>query len=81
VQAIDSVRCLAEGVIDHARDANVGSILGIGFPAWTGGALQFINYTGLAAFIDRAEEFATRFGDRFSPPPLLREMAERGTRF
>ena len=77
VQAIDSVRCLEEGVIDHARDANVGAVLGIGFPPWTGGTLQFINSTGLDAFIERTEQLAARYGERFSPPPLLRQMAAR----
>ncbi|MEG0822454.1 MAG: 3-hydroxyacyl-CoA dehydrogenase, partial [Burkholderiaceae bacterium] len=81
VQAIDSVRCLEEGVVDHARDANLGSILGIGFPPWTGGTLQFINGVGLAAFIERAEQLAARYGERFSPPPLLRQMAARQQSF
>ena len=81
VQAIESVRCMQEGVIEAARDANIGSILGIGFPRWTGGTLQYINSVGLREFTLRAQALAALYGDRFEPPALLRTMAERGERF
>ncbi|MGK5530813.1 3-hydroxyacyl-CoA dehydrogenase NAD-binding domain-containing protein [Streptomyces sp. URMC 129] len=83
VEAIDSVRCLEEGVLTTVADANIGSILGIGFPAWTGGVLQYINgYPGgPAGFVARAREFQARYGDRFAPSPLLLETAERGETF
>lgn len=77
VQAIESVRCMEEGVIEAARDANIGSVLGIGFPRWTGGTLQYINSVGLRAFVRRSSELAQRYGDRFRPPALLVDMAER----
>jgi len=82
-EALESVKCLDEGVLTSVPDANIGSILGIGFPGWTGGVLQYINQYrgGLPGFIARAEELATRYGDRFTPPPLLRTMAERGETF
>jgi 3-hydroxyacyl-CoA dehydrogenase/enoyl-CoA hydratase/3-hydroxybutyryl-CoA epimerase len=82
-EAIESVRCLAEGVLNTPADANIGSIMGIGFPAWTGGVLQYINgYPGgLAGFVARAEEFAERFGPRFEPPAMLRKRAENGEAF
>ena len=81
VQALESVRCLEEGVLESTRDANVGSILGIGFPRWTGGVLQFINQVGLDSFIERARELAARYGSRFEPPALLLRMAQEGTTF
>ncbi|WP_405014020.1 3-hydroxyacyl-CoA dehydrogenase NAD-binding domain-containing protein [Kitasatospora sp. NBC_01539] len=76
-EALDSVRCLEENVLTSVADANVGSILGIGFPAWTGGVLQYINgYDGgLPGFVARARELAAAYGDRFLPPPLLEAMA------
>ena len=74
-QAIETLRCLQEGVLTSARDANVGSILGWGFPAWTGGALQFVNHVGVRAFTERAQALAQRYGERFAPPALLREHA------
>ncbi|MFE1291680.1 3-hydroxyacyl-CoA dehydrogenase NAD-binding domain-containing protein [Streptomyces sp. NPDC058751] len=86
-EALDTVRLLEEGVLTSVADANIGSILGIGFPGWTGGVLQYINGyegeagTGTAAFVARARELAERYGDRFLPPALLVEKAERGERF
>ena len=66
IQAIETLRCLAEGVVTSERDANVGSIFGIGFPAWTGGAAQFVEaYGGPDAFAGRAAELAERYGERF----------------
>jgi 3-hydroxyacyl-CoA dehydrogenase/enoyl-CoA hydratase/3-hydroxybutyryl-CoA epimerase len=76
-QAIETARCLEEGVLTTAHDANIGSIYGIGFPAWTGGAAQFINYVGVKKFVARADELAKKFGERFAPPKLLREKAAK----
>ncbi|MFF3246638.1 3-hydroxyacyl-CoA dehydrogenase NAD-binding domain-containing protein [Streptomyces sp. NPDC002870] len=82
-EALDSVRCLQENVLTSVADANIGSIMGIGFPAWTGGVLQYINgyEGGLPGFVARARELAERYGDRFDPPALLVEKAERGEKF
>ncbi|MFD8552038.1 3-hydroxyacyl-CoA dehydrogenase family protein, partial [Streptomyces fradiae] len=82
-EALDAVRCLEEGVLTSVADANVGSLLGIGFPAWTGGVLQYANgYAGgLPGFVARARELAERYGERFAPPALLVEKAERGGTF
>jgi len=73
IQAIETVRCLEENVLMEVRDANIGSIFGIGFAAWSGGALQYINQYGLQAFTERADELAAAYGSRFEPPKLLRE--------
>ena len=81
VQAIEAVRCIEEGVLTAARDANIGSILGVGFPRWTGGTLQYINSYGLQRFVDRATVLAERYGSRFAPPPLLVKKAAAGERF
>ncbi len=69
-----------EGVIESVADANVGSILGIGFPGWTGGVLQYINgyEGGVAGFVERARELAESYGERFEPPASLVAKAERG---
>ncbi|GAA2284343.1 3-hydroxyacyl-CoA dehydrogenase [Streptomyces ruber] len=82
-EALDTVRLLEEGVLTSVADANIGSILGIGFPGWTGGVLQYINgyEGGLPGFVARARELAERYGDRFLPPALLVEKAERGEVF
>jgi len=77
IQALETVRCVEEGVLTSTADANVGSIFGIGFAAWTGGALQFINQYGLRDFVARAQYLAEQYGERFSPPALLLEKAAR----
>jgi 3-hydroxyacyl-CoA dehydrogenase/enoyl-CoA hydratase/3-hydroxybutyryl-CoA epimerase len=80
IETLETVKCLDEGVIETVADANIGSIMGIGFPAWTGGVLQYANgYDGgLAGFVARARELAAKYGDRFEPPASLVEKAERG---
>ncbi|MDX3132108.1 3-hydroxyacyl-CoA dehydrogenase NAD-binding domain-containing protein, partial [Streptomyces europaeiscabiei] len=82
-EALDTVRLLEEGVLTSVADANIGSIFGIGFPGWTGGVLQYINgyEGGLPGFVARARELSDRYGDRFTPPALLVEKAEKGERF
>ena len=72
-EALETQKCFDEGVITTTADANIGSIMGIGFPAWTGGAAQYIaGYPGgRSAFVARAKELAQRYGDRFNPPASL----------
>jgi 3-hydroxyacyl-CoA dehydrogenase/enoyl-CoA hydratase/3-hydroxybutyryl-CoA epimerase len=90
IEAVEAARCVAEGVIEQAADANIGSIMGIGFPPWTGGVLQYVNgfarldglgETGVRGFVVRAEEFAKAHGERFAPNALLRTKAESGQQF
>jgi 3-hydroxyacyl-CoA dehydrogenase/enoyl-CoA hydratase/3-hydroxybutyryl-CoA epimerase len=83
IEAVESARCVEEGVIVQTADANIGSIMGIGFPPWTGGVLQYINGFpgGVAAFVARADELAEKYGERFAPNPLLRKKAENGETF
>ncbi|MFD6865798.1 3-hydroxyacyl-CoA dehydrogenase NAD-binding domain-containing protein [Streptomyces diastaticus] len=82
-EALDTVRLVEEGVLTSVADANIGSIMGIGFPAWTGGILQYTNgyEGGLPGFVARAEELAATYGERFAPPALLVAKAEKGERF
>jgi len=80
-QAIETVRCYEEGVLTTVHDANVGSIFGIGFPGWTGGALQFVNHVGVSRFVARARQLAKKHGPRFAPPKLLVQMAAKGEMF
>ncbi|HZY77362.1 MAG TPA: 3-hydroxyacyl-CoA dehydrogenase NAD-binding domain-containing protein [Jatrophihabitantaceae bacterium] len=90
IEAVESARCVEEGVIEQTADANIGSIMGIGFPAWTGGVLQYINgfqrldglgETGVRGLVVRADEFAKKYGDRFEPNALLRSKAESNEKF
>jgi 3-hydroxyacyl-CoA dehydrogenase/enoyl-CoA hydratase/3-hydroxybutyryl-CoA epimerase len=79
-EALDTVRCFDEGVLRSVAEANVGSILGIGFPAWTGGVIQYINgyEGGLPGFVARARELHAKYGARFAVPDSLVAKAERG---
>jgi 3-hydroxyacyl-CoA dehydrogenase / enoyl-CoA hydratase / 3-hydroxybutyryl-CoA epimerase len=83
IEAIEAVKCLDEGVIETVADANIGSIMGIGFPGWTGGVLQYINgyQGGLPGFVARARELAETYGERFEPPASLVEKADRGEQY
>jgi 3-hydroxyacyl-CoA dehydrogenase/enoyl-CoA hydratase/3-hydroxybutyryl-CoA epimerase len=76
-EALETQKCLDENVLTTTADANIGSIMGIGFPPWTGGSAQYIvGYqgpagTGQEAFVARARELAAKYGDRFLPPDSL----------
>ncbi|MCI4674605.1 3-hydroxyacyl-CoA dehydrogenase NAD-binding domain-containing protein [Candidatus Mycolicibacterium alkanivorans] len=73
-EALETQKCLDEGVITSTADANIGSIMGIGFPPWTGGAAQLIvgyPHGGKAGFVARAKELAAKYGERFNPPASL----------
>jgi 3-hydroxyacyl-CoA dehydrogenase/enoyl-CoA hydratase/3-hydroxybutyryl-CoA epimerase len=72
-EALETQKCFDEGVITTTADANIGSIMGIGFPPWTGGAAQYIaGYPGgRTAFVARAKELAAHYGERFNPPASL----------
>lgn len=80
-QSLEAVRAMEEGIVNTAADANIGSIMGIGFPAQSGGVFQFINAYGVKAFTERAKELANLYGDVFLPPKLLLEKAEKGESF
>ncbi|WP_281376527.1 3-hydroxyacyl-CoA dehydrogenase NAD-binding domain-containing protein [Actinomycetospora corticicola] len=82
-EALETVKCFDEGVLHTVADANIGSIMGIGFPAWTGGVAQYIDgYPGgLPGFVERARILAKGYGDRFTPPASLVEKAEKGQNF
>ncbi len=84
-EAIETIKCVDEGVIESVADANIGSIFGIGFPGWTGGVLQYVNGyqsathpAGVAGFVARARELAAQYGERFEPPASLVAKAEAG---
>ncbi|WP_067648271.1 3-hydroxyacyl-CoA dehydrogenase NAD-binding domain-containing protein [Nocardia harenae] len=74
-EAIETQKCFDEGVLTSTADANIGSIFGIGFPAWTGGVHQFIvGYPGgQEAFVTRADYLAEKYGRRFEVPASLRK--------
>ncbi|MEO0616965.1 MAG: 3-hydroxyacyl-CoA dehydrogenase NAD-binding domain-containing protein, partial [Pseudomonadota bacterium] len=81
VQALDTVRCLDEGVITHPADGDIGSILGWGFPPYTGGTISLIETVGLQQFVDECDRMAEAYGERFTVPDSLRARAKAGRGF
>jgi 3-hydroxyacyl-CoA dehydrogenase/enoyl-CoA hydratase/3-hydroxybutyryl-CoA epimerase len=81
IQALETARCMEEGVVTTAAEADLGSILGWGFPAWTGGTLSYIDTVGIRSFVAECDRLAKRFGKRFKPSKWLRERAERNEPF
>lgn len=81
IQGIETVRCVEEKVLTDPRDADLGSIFGWGFPPFTGGTLSYIDGRGAERFVRDCDALAQKYGERFAPPPLLRDMAAKGERF
>jgi 3-hydroxyacyl-CoA dehydrogenase/enoyl-CoA hydratase/3-hydroxybutyryl-CoA epimerase len=75
--AVETARCVEEKVLNSVEDANIGSIMGIGFPPLYGGVLQYVDQYdgGVAGFVARADELADTYGERFRPPAILLERA------
>ncbi|HKZ73481.1 MAG TPA: 3-hydroxyacyl-CoA dehydrogenase NAD-binding domain-containing protein, partial [Steroidobacteraceae bacterium] len=80
-QALETARCFEAGVLTHAADADLGSILGWGFPAYTGGTLSFIDTVGVAVFVNECKRMARVYGARFRPSRWLVERARAGEGF
>lgn len=81
IEALESVRCLAEGVLTAAADGDLGSILGLGFPSWTGGTLSYIDTIGIDNFVAQCDKLASQHGDRFRANDWLRARAVKQERF
>ena len=78
VQSLDTLRCYEENVLESVVDANIGSIFGIGFAPWTGGAIQFLNQYGLEKALVRANELEAKYGERFKAPQRLKDKVASG---
>jgi 3-hydroxyacyl-CoA dehydrogenase/enoyl-CoA hydratase/3-hydroxybutyryl-CoA epimerase len=81
IQALESARCVEEGVVTDMREADVGSILGFGYAPFTGGTISYIDGMGTKAFVDLCNGLAKKYGGRFKPSKLLRDMAKTGDTF
>lgn len=81
IQSVETARCLEEKVVIDARDADVGSIMGWGFPPFRGGTVSNIDSVGVKPFVAECDQLAQKFGGRFTPPKLLRDMADQGKSF
>lgn len=77
-QVLESYRCLDEGVLRSTTDGDIGSILGWGFPIFTGGALSYIDYVGMDNFIEDCDRFKAAYGEHWEVPQSLRDLASAG---
>ena len=77
----EAMYCLGEGIVQCARDGDVGAVFGAGFPAFLGGPFRYVDSLGAGYVVERLESWAAQCGDRFRPAPLLAEMAKKGARF
>ncbi len=80
-QVLEAVRALEEGVLEDIREGDVGAILGWGFAPWSGGPLSWLDIIGTPYAAERCDQLTEAYGERFTCPPLLREMAEKGQSF
>jgi 3-hydroxyacyl-CoA dehydrogenase/enoyl-CoA hydratase/3-hydroxybutyryl-CoA epimerase len=81
VQSVETARCLEEKVLRAPIDADVGAILGWGYPPFRGGPIGWLHTLGPASAVAALERLAAKCGPRFAPPKILRDMAARGERF
>jgi len=81
IQALETARCVEEGVLTDMREADLGAILGFGYAPFTGGPISYIDTMGATAFVARCEDYTKRLGERFAPNALLRDLANAGETF
>ncbi|MBM4233001.1 MAG: 3-hydroxyacyl-CoA dehydrogenase [Gammaproteobacteria bacterium] len=81
IQLIEAIKCMQEGVLEYAADGDVGAVLGVGFPTYTGGPFSYVDHLGAARVLSECNALAKRHGERFKAPRLLREMVREGKRF
>ncbi|MBE4589288.1 fatty acid oxidation complex subunit alpha FadJ [Vibrio navarrensis] len=77
----EAVRCLDDGIIRSPRDGDIGAIFGIGFPPFLGGPFRYMDQFGLKELVEKMNQFAEKYGDRFAPCDGLLTRAGEGRRF
>lgn len=78
--ANEVVRCLEEGIVNSCADADMGLILGIGFPVWRGGICRYLDQISLEAFLEKAKSLE-HMGLAYQSPELLSKMATENKTF
>ncbi len=77
----EAAYCLQEGILASPTDGDLGAILGLGFPPFTGGPFRYLDFAGVQNVVDRMHQFTDRFGVRFTPAPILVDMAKSDSKF
>ena len=81
IQAIEASKAYEENIVTTPESADIGSIMGIGFPPFTGGIFSFIDGMGIDRFVKECEALSKQYGKRFDPPSMLQTMAQEGKSF
>ena len=77
----ETARCLEEGILNSAHDADVGAVFGLGFPPFWGGAFKYVDHLGAASIVERLRGLADKYGSRFEPADILKDFASKGLKF
>jgi 3-hydroxyacyl-CoA dehydrogenase/enoyl-CoA hydratase/3-hydroxybutyryl-CoA epimerase len=77
----EALLCFGEGLLRSPRDGDVGAIFGLGFPPFRGGPFRYTDGIGAAEILRRVLGYEDRFGIRWTPAPVLVEMAKKGGSF
>ena len=77
----EACRCFGEGILRSARDGDIGAVFGLGFPPFRGGPFRFVDQIGAKEVLGRLRELEKKHGPRFSPAPVLEEIARSGQTF
>ena len=77
----EALICLQEGIISCPRDGDIGAVFGLGFPPFEGGPFRYIDHVGASRVVSTLESLEKIYGKRFSPPRILKDMAQSGKKF
>tara|TARA_B100000519_G_scaffold83123_1_gene71929 strand:+ start:5643 stop:7793 length:2151 start_codon:yes stop_codon:yes gene_type:complete len=75
--ANEAIRCLEEGIVASAAEADMALIYGLGFPPFRGGIFRYIETMGLANFVELADKYA-HLGPIYQITDGVRQMAAEG---
>ena len=78
IQALETARCIEEGVVTDVREADVGSILGFGFAPFTGGTISYIDGMGTKAFVALCNGFAKTLRRALQAVQAVARHGEKG---
>ncbi|MEM8988738.1 MAG: 3-hydroxyacyl-CoA dehydrogenase family protein, partial [Pseudomonadota bacterium] len=81
IQAIEAVRTMERNILRDPQSGDLGAIFGWGFAPWTGGPFSMMDTIGIEKFVRTADGLAQKYGERYAPPQILRDMAAKGETF
>jgi 3-hydroxyacyl-CoA dehydrogenase/enoyl-CoA hydratase/3-hydroxybutyryl-CoA epimerase len=77
----EAAHCLGEGILSNPRDGDIGAVFGLGFPPFRGGPFRYIDAVGVGEIVRRLRSYESTHGKRFTPAPILLDMANTGKIF